>query len=315
MLKLAIVGTGIIVKNHIDAIIKMPDKIKIVAVCDINEEKAKTWGEELSVPYFTDYKDIVANVACDAVLLNLPHGLHCDVSIYFLDAGKHVLVEKPMANTVEECDRMIEAAKRNNKKLAVGHIQRFQASIIYAKEMIESEELGKLCMYSEVRTIDYFLPNRPKWFTDKKMAGGGIVMNYGAHAFDKLYSAIGADIVSIDASCGNIKNDSSVEGHANIFVKYDNGVSAAITFSGYTTLIYEGYYYFTKGALKVLNSKVQINRCDGQGFVDVPLNVDAFKYQIEEFCKYINGEPSITPDGEYGKKIIAAIEEVYSHLS
>ncbi len=315
MLKLAIVGTGIIVKNHINAIKAIGGDIQITAVCDINEEKAKEWSTELGVPYFTDYHDIPANVECDAVLLNLPHGLHCEVSIFFLDAGKHVLVEKPMANTVEECDRMIEAAKRNGKKLAVGHIQRFQQSNVFVKQIIESGELGKLCMYSEIRTIDYFLPDRPKWFTDKKMSGGGIVMNYGAHAFDKLYSTMGANIVSIDASCGNIKNGSSVEGHAQIFVKYDNGVSASITFNGYTTLIYEAYYYFTNGALKVLNNRVQINRCDGQGFVDVTPAGNAFEYQLREFYKYVNDEPSIIPDGEYGNKVIAAIEEVYSHLS
>ncbi len=314
MLRLAIVGTGIIVRDHVNAIKKLGGEVELAAVCDINEERARAWGEELGVPYFVDYKDIIEGAPCDAVLLNLPHGLHCEVSVFFLNAGKHVLVEKPMANTVAECDKMIEAARKNGKKLAVGHVQRFMGSNIFVKKVIESGELGKLCMYSEVRTIDYFKPERPRWFLDKKMSGGGIVMNYGAHAFDKLFSTMGANITSIDAVGGNIKNDETIEGHAQIFVKYDNGVSASITFTGYTSLVYEGYYYFTSGALKVLNGDVQINRCDGCGFVKVENSVDPFELQLKEFCKLVRGEESVMPDGEYGRRVISAIEEVYSHF-
>ena len=110
MLKIAIVGTGIIVKHHIFAIGQLRD-IEIVALCDVNEEKAKLYSEQCGVPYVLDYKELPSKFDFDAVILNLPHGLHCEVSEFFLDAGKHVLVEKPMANSLEECERMIAAAK------------------------------------------------------------------------------------------------------------------------------------------------------------------------------------------------------------
>lgn len=132
------------------------------------------------MPYFTDYRDIVKETEAEAVILNLPHFLQCEVTEFFLDSGLHVLVEKPMANTVAECDRMIAAAKRSGKKLALGHLQRFVASNRRVKEIYESGELGKFCMFHEFRSTDYFVPTRPRWFLDKKLAGGGIVMNYGA---------------------------------------------------------------------------------------------------------------------------------------
>lgn len=316
MLKIAIVGTGIIANNHIQALSHLSD-CELVAVCDINEEKAKKYSEQCGVPYFLDYKDIPKNVDCDAVILNLPHGLHCAASEFFLNAGKHVLVEKPMANTVEECDRMIATAKKSGKKLAIAHIQRFFGSIKTVKRIYKSGELGKLCMYTENRTINYFTPDRPRWFLDKKMAGGGIVMNYGAHAFDKLFSIMDdAKIVSIDAQCSNYKNDLDVEGHAQIFAKFDNGVSAAITFSGYTNTGYEAYYYFTNGALKVMNTKIEINRGDGNGFT--PIEVEASEYsfadEIDAFHKYIKGEPSDIPTPEYSRNIIESIEKVYSNI-
>ena len=316
MLKIAIVGTGLIVKSHLRGLSKLDD-CKLVAVCDINEEKAKACSEDSGVPYFLDYKELPAKVDFDAVILNLPHGLHCEVSEFFLDAGKHVLVEKPMANTVEECDRMIAAAKRNNKKLAVAHVQRFGPAIKMVKEFYDSGELGKLCMYTENRTINYFDDKRPRWFLDKKLAGGGPVMNLGAHALDKLYSIMpDANITSLDAQCGNYKNDYTIEGHAQIFAKFDNGVTASITLSGYTNTGYEAYYYFTDGALKVMNRKIEINRGLGNGFepIDPPADDTVFADEIDAFHKYIKGEPTNIPDGEYSKRIISTIEKIYENL-
>ncbi len=316
MLKIAIVGTGIIGLSHIEAIKKL-DSCKLVALCDLNEEKVKKLAEENNVPYFIDYKDIPKSVDCDAVILNLPHGIHCESTVFFLEAGMHVLVEKPMANTVEECKKMIEASKKYNKKLAVAHIQRYFNSNMKVKEFIKSEEFGKLCMYNETRCIDYFDEKRPRWFLDKKMAGGGIVMNYGAHAFDKLIYATDAKPVSIDANCSNIKNGESIEGHAQIFAKFDNGVTATITFNGYSNLIYEAYYHFTNGCIRVLGSdQLEINRGDRTGWhrVDGVNDGLAIVREIEEFRKYVElGEANI-PDGEYGMTIIDTIEKIYEHI-
>lgn len=316
MLKIAIVGTGKIVKSHLKGLSKLDD-CKLVAVCDVNEEKAKECSNATGVPYFLDYKELPSKVDFDAVILNLPHFLHCEVSEFFLDAGKHVLVEKPMANSVEECDRMIAAAKRNNKKLGIAHVQRYLPSIQTVKRIYESGELGKLCMYTENRTANYFDESRPRWFLDKKLAGGGVVMNLGAHALDKLFSIFGdVEITALDAQCSNFKNDYTIEGHAQIYAKFSNNVSATITLSGYTNTGYEAYYYFTHGALKVMNRKIQINRGTGNGFEDFDEKIDdtAFAEEIDDFHKYIKGEPSTIPDGEYSKKIISTIEKIYEHL-
>ena len=124
MIKIAIVGTGAIAAAHIRAISKLP-QCELVALCDLNEARVKALAEGLGVPYFLDYKEISTAVDVDAVIINLPHGLHVSASVFFLDAGVHVLVEKPMANTVEECDTMIAAAEKAGKKLAVAHVQRF----------------------------------------------------------------------------------------------------------------------------------------------------------------------------------------------
>lgn len=313
MLKIAIVGTGIIGLSHIDAIKRIPD-CRLCALCDLDENKVKPLAEENNVPYFLNYEDIPTHTDCDAVILNLPHGLHCKSAVFFLEHGIHVLVEKPMANTVAECEKMADAANKSGKKLAVAHIQRFFTANTIVKKTIESGELGKLCMYTESRTVNYFDSKRPRWFLDKKMAGGGIVMNYGAHAFDKLFFTTGARPLSINAFCANIKNDASIEGHAQIFAQFDNNVTAAITFSGYSNVIYDSIYYFTEGAMRVIGSDIlEINRGDGKGWTRIPNLNDGLEFvrEIEEFRKYTDNEPSLIPDAQYGKDIISAIEKVY----
>ena len=314
MIKIAIVGTGIIAGAHITAI-KQLDNCSLVALCDLNEERVSKLAAENGVPYFLDYKEIPEKVDCDAVILNLPHGLHAPVSVFFLEKGIHVLVEKPMANTAAECEEMNAASKKSGAKLAVAHVQRFFKANMKIKEIVESGELGTLCMYDEQRSINYFLPTRPAWFTNKKMAGGGIVMNYGAHAFDKIFYITGAKPTFVNSSYANCINDRDVEGHAQIFAKFDNGVSATITLSGYSDVVYEAYYYFTKGALKLTStSKLEIRREGEKGWTEVPDSNDGFAFnrEIDEFCKYIRGEKSNIPDGEYGKSIVEAIDALYA---
>ena len=147
MFKVCIISCGMIANSaHIPAYKQFSDDYEIVGVCDINEDAVKPLAEENNVPYVLDYKEIPGKFECDAVILNLPHFLHCESTVFFLDNGINVFIEKPMANTVAECDAMIEAAKRNGKKLAVAHIQRYFGAIAKMKEIYDSGELGKFCM-------------------------------------------------------------------------------------------------------------------------------------------------------------------------
>lgn len=312
MINIAVIGTGAIAADHLKAIANS-ERCRLCAVCDINQEKANSVAEEYSVPYFTDYKDVPDAVKPDAVIINLPHGLHCESTVYFLEHGVHVLVEKPMANSVAECDVMLAAAEKSGKKLAVGHIQRFIEANRKVKEIIDSGAYGKLCMFSENRTVDYFEPTRPKWFLDKKVSGGGIVMNYGAHVLDKLFYILGTNNAKVTSCVGNYKNNAEIEGHAQFLLEFPNDISAAVTFSGYGHSDYNSIYYFTDAALKVENSvNLSINTGDGWNTVNSRNNFAAsMAAELDEFCKYINDEPCNIADGIYSRSIISVIEKIY----
>jgi len=311
-MNIAVVGTGIIGASHLHAI-EQSKHFTLCAVCDINIEVAETYAQKYGVPYFSDYKEIPTKTNADAVILNLPHWLHCEASIFFLECGIHVLVEKPMANTTAECNRMIDAAIRSGKKLAVGHLQRFFQANRHVKKLVQDKVLGELCMISEYRTIDYFLPSRPKWFLDKTLSGGGIVMNYGAHALDKVFYITDSRPVSVHALCGNISNNASIEGHAQILIKLANSVPVSITFCGYANTGYETIYYFTKGALKVVGGNTLYKK-SGESWEEIqfPEPDNQLLLQLEAFYQLIMGEPSEIPSVDYCAEIITTIEKIYN---
>lgn len=314
MFKIGVVGTGIIGLDHLK-FIKESDKFELAAICDINEEKVRALAEEYQVPWCTDYKEIQNIAPLDAVLLNLPHNLHCESTIFFLERNIHVLLEKPMANTLAECDAIIAAEKKSKAKLGIAHPQRYFPTYQKVKELIESGAIGKVCMFEENRSCNYFEPDRPRWFLDKKLSGGGVSMNYGAHSLDKIFSVFGDDleVTQIASSCDNYLNDCTIEGHMQFFLKFNNGVSAAITFSGYETADNATIFYGTKGAIKVHFLDLFINTNDE--WVPVPIGPNRFFLEeYDDFDRLIRGEITAMPTVEYGRKIIEIIEKLQQNL-
>ena len=117
------------------------------------------------------------------------------------------------------------------------------------------------------------------------------------------------------ANCDNFANDKDVEGHAQILAKFDNGMSASITFSAYSDVVYETYFYFTEGALKLTGTAgIQMKRKGEKEWQPVTYekwSMHPFALEIDDFYRYVMGEESTIPDGEYSRAIIAAIEDVY----
>lgn len=315
MFKIALVGTGKIAVTHIRAI-KMLEGVEIAALCDINEDVVKPLAEENGVPYFLDYKDIPGNVECDAVLINLPHFLHCESTVFFLENGINVLLEKPMANSVEECDKMIDAATKSGKKLAIAHIMRFYRPIRQIKKIIESGELGKLTMISDMRNEDYYVPSRPKWFLNKKLSGGGVTMNFGAHFFDKVFYLLGTYPTEVYANCTNLKEGYDIESNAQIFAKFPDGISATFMVGGHQYVPQQCHYIFTEGALRTDGMEVSMMRKGETEWTELESTYDSksFAREIEAFVNYVNGKESDIPTAEYGREVIASIEKVFEGL-
>src|SRR5690625_4690202 len=122
----------------------------------------------------------------DIAVIAVPHFLHKEAAVCATQNGCHILLEKPMAMNVGECEEIIEATKENNVYVMVCHTQQYMDLNMKAKEILQSGVLGDIVMINDKRYVYYFNDNRPDWFFYKEKAGGGIVINMGAHSIDKI---------------------------------------------------------------------------------------------------------------------------------
>ena len=186
VLRLGVIGCGGIANGkHMPAEKRNP-RAKMVAFCDIIPERAekakKEFGDENSAVY-TDYKELLKDPTIDAVLVLTHNAEHCHITVDALNAGKHVLCEKPMATSYEEAQKMIEAAKKNNKVLTIGYQNRWRPDSMYMKQMANDGEFGDI-YYAEAIAIRRRAV--PTWgvFIDEEKQGGGPLIDIGTHALD-----------------------------------------------------------------------------------------------------------------------------------
>ncbi len=189
MIKVAIVGTGNISQAHIESYLQFPDRCKIVALVDIVIDKAKEKAEryKLDCDVYDDHKDILGRDDIDLVDVCTPPYVHAEISINSLNSGKNVLVEKPMAASLEECDAMLEAAKRNGKMLSSIAQNRFRDPISKLKQVLDNGLAGEV-KHVQVDSFwwrghcYYDLWWRGLW----EKEGGGCTLNHAVHHIDML---------------------------------------------------------------------------------------------------------------------------------
>lgn len=229
MVRYALIGYGKIAHVHAKALIGAEDR-KLVAVWGRNMEKAEQFAKEYNVQAFTDMQKMITEAKVDAVIISTPHPLHKEHSIEALEAGAHVLVEKPMALTVADCQEMIDCAKKKNKKLAVISQRRWFPSSQRIHKAILDGKLGTP-MIGQVtilgwRDEDYYNsdPWRGKW--DKE--GGGVLINQAPHQLDLLHWFLGP-VKEVYAHWDNINHPYiEVEDTACATVRFESGAMATI---------------------------------------------------------------------------------------
>ncbi|MCJ7695586.1 MAG: Gfo/Idh/MocA family oxidoreductase, partial [Anaerolineaceae bacterium] len=183
LVNFAVVGTSI-GRFHIQGISNLPELAHLAAVCDINETRAKEMAEKYHADFFTtNYEELLQRSDIDAVILAIPHDLHRDMAVAAAKAGKHILVEKPIAMTLTQADEIIAAAKVNNVKLMTGHNMRYLGQHAKAKELVETGVIGK--PYLLTATVHVY-SNTKGFRTILKHMGGGSLIDSGVHRFDLI---------------------------------------------------------------------------------------------------------------------------------
>jgi predicted dehydrogenase len=228
MLRIGIIGTGGIADAHIQGYLAFPDECEIVALADVAAGRAAQKAEQfgLSATGYDDPGEMIAEAGLDLVSIATPPSTHAPLTIAGLDAGVHVLVEKPMAPSLEECEAMLAAQERSGKLLSVVAQNRFRDDLATLKEVIDSGLLGSI---SHVRIDSAWwrgLPYYDLWWRGTwEKEGGGCTLNHAIHHIDLLLWLLGSP-AEVTAMLTNAQHENSeVEDLSVAVFRYERGLA------------------------------------------------------------------------------------------
>ena len=213
MLNVGVIGVGNMGKHHARVYSEIKG-CRLAAVSDTDEARGKKIAEQHGCKYFRDYRAMLGKV--DAVSIAVPTAFHKAVALECIRAGKHVLIEKPIADTVESAREIIEAARKNKVKIAVGHVERFNPGVQKLKAMMKKGELGTITTVL-TRRVGVFPP---------QMKDANVIIDLAVHDIDILNYLLGKTPTRIHAEAGKALINRR-EDYADILLKYD-GINAFV---------------------------------------------------------------------------------------
>ena len=286
-MKYGLIGCGRISPNHIAA--ALANNLEIVALCDVVfeniEDKILKFDLPRSIKVYTDYKDMLANEELELVSIATESGKHASIALDCIDAGCNLIIEKPIALSLEDADRIIEAAKEKGVKVCACHQNRFNKSIQKIREAVERRRFGRL-FYGTAhirwnRGYEYY--SRAKWRGTWEQDGGAL-MNQCIHNIDLLRWMMGGDIVEVVGMTDKLNHEYiDAEDLGIALVRFANGSYGIIegTTDIYPQNLEETLYIFgEKGTVKAGGKSVNI--IEEWRFSDALDDPDEVKQQYNE---------------------------------
>ena len=320
-----IIGCGAISHMHAGAVNAIDDAV-LVGCSDVNQKSLDEFSGQYGITPYSEVEMMLGDDRIDAVCICTPSGLHKKFCILCADAGKHIVVEKPMALTTAECDEIIEACRRNNVKLEVISQNRFKDAFRFVKKIVEEGYLGRVVcadIYMKFyRSPEYYASSN--WKGTWKMDGGGALMNQGIHGVDILLFIMGK-VKSVFGYARTLARDIEVEDTASAVVEFENGAIGVI--QG-TTSVAPGYprklvINGDKGSIEVVDGDITLWDVEGLEKPDfgavgskshndpMSFEIDGHVRQITDLIKAIEGNCGTFVDQYEGRKPVELINAIY----
>ena len=202
------------------------------AAADPNPAPRQAFARDFNVSAYQDAAELCADPAVEVVYIATPHQFHAQHAIMAAQHGKHIILEKPMALALEDCDAIIAAVERNNVKLIVGHTHGFDLANSIMRDTIECGVLGRLGMIHTFNYTNYlYRPRRPEELDTSK--GGGIIFNQMPHQIDTVRYLAGGVVKSVRAHINALDPSRPTEAGCMALLTFDNGAAASLVYSGY----------------------------------------------------------------------------------
>jgi phthalate 4,5-cis-dihydrodiol dehydrogenase len=230
-LGLGVIGLGMAGATMVRAAARH-DGVVLVAGADPHAGPREAFARDFNARAYPDAAALVEDKAVEAVYVATPHQFHADHAVMAAERGKHVILEKPMALTLADCDRIIAAVARAGVHLIVGHTHAFDPAPREMRRLIASGELGRLGMIASWTYTNYlYRPRRPEELDTSK--GGGILFNQVPHQIDTVRLLGGGRVRSVRAQAGVLDPARPTEANCAAFLEFADGVPATLVYSGY----------------------------------------------------------------------------------
>ena len=237
-LRIGVVGCGERGAGCCTAIARTGNCI-LAMTMDANPDRARELGERFDVPWTTSLEEVLASDGVDAVVISTPHHLHAPQAIAAVQAGKHVVVEKPLATSLQDAVAVVETARRAGVYVSVNLSYRYLPYVMKAKALIEAGILGELqgasLIYQKERFVDYWAGHTARGSSDWRMrrntSGGGVLITMAIHFIDLLRYLPGLDVVEVSATHATLESPGEVEDVAVLWLRYENGALGTVNAS------------------------------------------------------------------------------------
>lgn len=299
--KIGIIGCGRIAEMaHLPAI-HQAKSLKLVGVCDADPSRARKTGEKWGVSWSAQVREFLSRDDLQAVVVCLPHHLHRDAVVQAAEAGKHILVEKPLGLFLSECDEMISAAERNGVVLAVGHVMRFSSEFDRVRQAIDSGELGDPVVIRARRMTWYDKP-AADWWKSRQQCGGLVIPLVGSHIFDTIFWLTRSGPKRVYATGTTVRPIWEGEDEADIQIVLENEVTCNVTLSFNCPFrINDLVIIGTRTSLKVSEEDLQVDEAKGDP-------MEKFVLQLQDLAEAILHQRRPAVDGREARKTVAVVE-------
>lgn len=325
--RVALIGGGFVSDIHAEAFQESPEA-QLVAVCNVNKDALESFARKWKIPNtFSDYRKVLDRKDVDMVVLGIPNDLHQEVAVAAADAGKHIVVEKPLANTLEAGQAMVKAAKKRKVKLMYAETLCFSPKYARARKLVQEGAVGKLFM---VKQGEKHSGPHSDWFYDIKRSGGGAIMDMGCHGIEWarwMYDK--PNVKSVVAHCQRVHHERCKgEDNSVIIVEFEGGGIAVIEDSWvkHGGMDDRVEIFGTKGAIYcdlLHGSSMETYSLDGYGYamekagetkgwtftVFEESHIYGFPHEMRHFTQCVLNDETPRETGEDG---IAVLEIIYA---
>jgi predicted dehydrogenase len=323
-----ILGAGDIATNQFVPALNSLDSCHVLAVIDQNSAAAEALARQCGAPHaLTDVKEILRLREADAVYIATWPISHCEHTLLAAEAGKHVLCEKPMAVTLAECDRMIQACRAANVRLMIGNNNRFHVAHRRVRQLMAENAIGKIALAKADFLTSFRLRQGERFRASQfrltfRLGGGGVVMDMGTHVIDLLRFVLADEVEAVGSFHDHLVYDCEADDTALIHLRFRSGALGSISLGGgipwgrnALELYSDTGAIISERSIGRVPDEVRVRVFKGGAWTEYTApNVDSFRTEVEAFLAAVAQGGETPVPGSEGRNDLAVVLAAYRSL-